>query len=98
MVPFESFGEFYNAICNINIKDLSKVQENSTVCLIANKHIAHCMWIIPYKNELNEMYRYGDGGTKNANGVTKVEYDVRMVSCLKQCKKRLNRWRIIKFS
>ena len=33
----DSFGEFYNAICNFNIKDLSKIQENSTKCLIANK-------------------------------------------------------------
>ena len=33
----DCFGECYNAICNFNIKDLSKVQENSTECLIANK-------------------------------------------------------------
>ena len=33
----DSFGEFYNSMCNFNIKDLSKVQENSTECLMANK-------------------------------------------------------------
>ena len=33
----DCYGECHNAICNFNIKDLSKVQENSTECLIANK-------------------------------------------------------------
>ena len=31
------FGKCLNAICNFNIKDLDKIHENSTECLIANK-------------------------------------------------------------
>ena len=78
-------------MCNFNIKDLSKVQENSTECLIASDFNLHVDYYC--ENELNSMYRYGDGDTKNANEVTKVEYDARIVSCLKQCKKRFNRSR-----
>ena len=33
----DCFGECLNAICNFNIKDLDKINDNSTECLIANK-------------------------------------------------------------
>ena len=33
----DCFGECVNAICNFNIKDINKIHENSTECLIANK-------------------------------------------------------------
>ena len=55
-------------MCNFNIKDLSKVQENSTECLIASDFNLHVDYYC--ENELNSMYRYGDGDTKNANEIT----------------------------
>ena len=45
-----------------------------------------------YENELNSMYRFGYGDSKDANEVRLMEYDARMVSFLKQCRKRFNRW------
>ena len=33
----DCFGKCYHTICNFNIKDLNKIKEDSTECLIANK-------------------------------------------------------------
>ena len=48
-----------------------------------------------YETKFRSMYRFRYGDSKDANEVTLMEYDARMVSFLTQWRKRFNRWRTL---